>query len=165
MFTKWILEHDNVRSAAVRLKEMLVLNVRPDVQQLATLRWTFASALMQLLAKKERYIYTKLEQDGRHDVKQYFEKSKQDLQRRFDSYTEHMYKWPTYDTYNWLIYRQSAIEVVDLFLDRLIIEETELFPYMETLNLDFSQPCVAVSNWTRHAFYLKDIITVANSDT
>ncbi|WP_145959052.1 hypothetical protein [Sphingobium sp. SCG-1] len=160
MNMKLAFNHDDVRTKATRLKGLLGQDVRPDVQQLASARWAFASALMQLLATKERYIYTKLELDERPEVNRYFDRSKKDLRRRFDAYIDHMQKWPSSDTINWSSYRKSAIDVVDLFLVRLTLEETELFKFIEKMEIDVSHPCMAISNWTRYAFQMKDNIAV-----
>lgn len=157
MITKATSGHDKVRDIAARLKNMLTVDVPPDLHELASARWAFASALMQLLATKERYIYAKLEQDERPDVKRYFDGSKIDLQRRFDAYTAHMLKWPTSGTHDdWAAYRKSAIHVVDLFMARLTMEETDLFLYVQKIDLDISRPSMAISNWTRQAFQIKD---------
>jgi hypothetical protein len=151
--------HENVRTMAARLKEMLGSDTPPEMQALASARWALASALMQLLATKERHIYTKLEQHARPEVRQYFERSKADLKRWFDTYTAHVEKWPTSDTRNdWAGYRKSALNVVELFLTRLKTEELDLFPYVEKIGLDVSRPCLAISNWTRQAFQVKDSI-------
>ncbi len=159
MITQVTSGHENVRSIAARLKEMLASDTPPEMQVLASARWAFASALMQLLATKERYIYTKLEQHAQPDVRQYFEKSKADLKRRFDAYTAHVEKWPTSDTRNdWAAYRKSTLNLVELFLTRLTMEEAELFPYVQKIGLDVSRPCLAISNWTRQAFQVKDSI-------
>jgi uncharacterized short protein YbdD (DUF466 family) len=154
---KLTLDHATVRTAADALISILSGQAPDDTSALASARWAFASRLMQHLALKERYIYTKLEQHPDASVRTEFEKSKEDLLARFSLYTEHMRCWPTSRAVTaWHVYRVSAASVVQTFLDRLTLEERELFPLVLRSGIDFRSPSPPGENWTRRAFEVKD---------
>ncbi len=158
MMEKRLLEdHERIRVIASTLKELLAHDIAPDANQLASARWAFASALMQHLAIKERHIYSKLDHDPRPDVQSYFARTKADLMKRFEAYTGHMEAWPTSSARaRWPAYRISATHVVDLFLERLSLEERDLLVFVNQRGIDISTPAPAGTNWTRKAFEVKD---------
>jgi Hemerythrin HHE cation binding domain len=157
MEARLLQDHEKIRIIASDLRTLLASNEVPETSRLSAVRWAFASALMQHLAVKERHIYSKLEHDPRPDVQSYFVRTKDDLLKRFNAYTQHMEAWPTSRALvRWAAYRVSATHVVDLFLERLSQEERDLLIYVKRYEIDISNPAPAGTNWTRKAFGVKD---------
>jgi len=150
-------EHSRIFGLAAELNALLASAIPVDPDVLAKARWSFASALMQHLAVKERYIYAKLEQDRRPQVEAFYASSKSDLLGRFAAYTQHMENWPTARALaEWSTYCPNAAAVVDRFVERLKHEETELFETLNRFDVDISFPSTVTSNWVRKAFDVKD---------
>ena len=63
LFVRFSRDHEQVVKLGENLKVLLKGATPCDIQDLASARWAFASALMQTLAIKERHIYAKLEHD------------------------------------------------------------------------------------------------------
>jgi hypothetical protein len=153
------MSRDHVRIYGLGAEPRSVLNAATaaDPQVLAITRWYFASAILQHLAVKERYVYAKLEHDPRPEVIAYFHASKADLVRRFASYTERMEEWPTAKgVQQWPMYRLKAIAVVGTFIERFKWEETDLLSFVARHKIDISEPAAVTSNWVRKALDIKN---------
>ncbi len=156
MEEKLLRDHHRVVEIANNLKDILRETNAPNAQSLASARWAFAAALMQHLAVKERHLYAKFEHDDRPFVKAYFEKSKTDLLKCFQSYTDHIATWSTANALaKWKIYQIKAVHVVDIFIERLHAE-SELLEFAKRHDIDINTPSMMTTNWTRKAFELKD---------
>lgn len=152
-------DYVRVLGLADGLKALLNSPASVEAGGLIAARWAFASALMQHLAVKERHIYAKLELDLRPEVAAFSRRSRADLQRCFDAYTDHMQDWPTAKaTAGWSVYRQRAVTVVDAFVARLRWEAKDLIAFVDTHGIDMAMPAEVTSNWVRKAFQVKSSV-------
>lgn len=149
-------DHVRLNALAADLRTLLSLREPPDIARFRTLRWAFASNLMQHLATKERHIYAKLQADERPELRSLHLGSTAQLSTIFDAYVSHMDAWPTgLALCHWPSYRPLATAVLEDFMSFFAREELELFDALSRFPIDIATPTPLISSWARRAFEIK----------
>src|SRR4051812_33041275 len=136
---KLVDEQHRLCAPASKLKNICGMNLVPDAETLARIRWSLAGSLMQHLTNREHYIYSKLAEHPRAEVRAFFVDSRAELITRFAAYSEKIEKWTTARALrDWAIYAVNAGRVADQLIDFLQHQETELFPLLDRHGIDLS---------------------------
>jgi hypothetical protein len=157
MLDKFLQDHAVLRQMGESLIALLDLPEMPDPQELAERRWRLSSHVMQHLALEDRYLYAKLLNDPRPDVRAKGECFQQELSSLFGDYVEQGKYWTQERiAADWHGYRHKAKQRVLIMFARVDREEAELFPLIEDATIDASTKVPHSTNWARDAFAIKD---------
>lgn len=157
MLQKLLDDHAMLREKGEALIVLLDLPVMPDRHVLAELRWQVSSLMMQHLALEDRYLYAKLINDPRPDIRSMGERFQQELIGLYAHFSEQARYW-TQDRIaaDWDGYRHPARQRAHIMFARIEREEAELYPLIKDASIDLSTQVPHSANWTRDAFAIKD---------
>ena len=160
MLDKFLHDHAILRQRGESLIALLDRPEMPDPQELAEARWRLSSHVMQHLALEDRYLYAKLLNDPRPDVRAMGQSFQHELASLFADYVEQGKYWTQERiAADWDGYRHKARDRVLVMFARVEREEAELFPLIENATIDASIQVPHSSNWARDAFAIKDAMT------
>jgi hypothetical protein len=157
MIDKLRADHQKIRGIVARFCELLFTTEPCDGACLAAIRWELGSAVMQNLAFEERHIYSKLAAAGTEQSRALMADPNYDLGAIFALYTRHVELWPPARAQaEWLAYRSSAENLLEVLLKRMEWEERQIFPLAERGAFTDLPQSLLTQNWARGAFAIKD---------
>ncbi|MEG3126069.1 hemerythrin domain-containing protein [Sphingomonas sp. GB1N7] len=122
-------EHSKLRSLSAALIEAVSTSEPGDLNELARRRWDLARMVHMHLAYEERHLFAPLETDPRSKVRLASMRAKRSVEQLHFLYKTHVEQWDVATVQSrWPAFQLAVKSLVGRMIDKMNLEETELFP-------------------------------------
>lgn len=127
--TRLLDEHSRLRVLGAELAGLVASAELCDLDELACRRWSLARMVHMHLAYEERHLFHRLAADPRADVHAAGARARRGVEQLHRSYKAHVERWTAEDIVRrWPEFQRAVRMMVSRMVDRIDLEEADLFP-------------------------------------